>query len=158
MHSDFRFALFKGRYKDSKCWTGSSISSRISWYINLKLTFSIVFVRHNDVHIQQFSIYTKLSKTRAFENSVLSIVAYGLYLTCISLVYHLYITLTINARHTHVIYLQWNVSQCVQIWIFNISNTQILFHKHYSFDTNHIQSEFAFLFPFSIGWGNFKWR
>ena len=56
----------------------SSISSRISRYINLKLTFSIVFVCHSDVHIQLFSIYTKLSKTMAFEKSVLSIVAYGL--------------------------------------------------------------------------------
>ena len=41
--------------------------------------------------------------------------------------------------------LQWNVSQCVQIWIFKIH-----LHKQYIFDTNDIQSEYEFLFPFSI--------
>ena len=45
MHSDFRFALFRGRYKDSKCRAGSSISSRISWYINLKLTYEAEFIQ-----------------------------------------------------------------------------------------------------------------
>ena len=42
-----------------------------------------------------------------------------------------------------------NVSQCVQIWIFNISSTDS-FTQKYIFDTNIIQSEYAFLFPFSI--------
>ena len=95
MHSDFRFALFRGRYKGSKCRAGSSVSSRISWYINLKLIFSIVFVRYNDVHIQQFSIDSKLSKSRTFEKSLLSIVAYGLFITCITS-----IAFTVKAQHT----------------------------------------------------------
>ena len=39
---------------------------------------------------------------------------------------------------THLVCLQWNVSQCVQIWIFNISNTDTLtqtiyrWYKYYS--------------------------
>ena len=38
---------------------------------------------------------------------------------------------------THVVFLQWNISQCVEIWIFNISNTdsftQTIYHwyKYY---------------------------
>ena len=70
--------------------------------LNLNLTCSIVFVRHNDVHIQQFSIDTKLSK-KAFEKSVLSIVAYGVCLTCITS-----IAFTMKARYTnvHVVCLQ----------------------------------------------------
>ena len=36
MHSDFRFALLRNQYKGSKCWAGSSISSRISWYLQFK--------------------------------------------------------------------------------------------------------------------------
>ena len=67
MHCDFRFALFRGQYKGSIYWAGSSISSRISRYINLKLTFSIYSFRalywcsHSVI-----SIYTKLSKPIAF--------------------------------------------------------------------------------------------
>ena len=45
MQSDLWFALLRDQYKGAKCWAGSSISSRISRYMNLKLTFSIVFVR-----------------------------------------------------------------------------------------------------------------
>ena len=95
MHSDFRFALLRGRYKGSKCRAGSSISSRIIWYINLKLIFSTVLVCHNDVHIQQFSIYSKLSKFRAFGKSALSVVAYDWFITCITS-----IAFTVKARHT----------------------------------------------------------
>ena len=107
VHSDIWFALLRGRYKGSKYWAGSSISSRISRYKNLKITCSKVFVCHNDIHIQQFSIYTKLSKTKAFEKSVLSIVAYGVYLTCI-----ISITFTMNARHTRGLF----VMKCITMW------------------------------------------
>ena len=41
-------------------------------------------MRHIDVHIQQFLINSKLSKSRAFEKSALSIVSYGVYLTCMT--------------------------------------------------------------------------
>ena len=50
MHSDFQFALFLCQYEGCKCRTGSSISSRISRHINIKLTLSIVFVSHIDIH------------------------------------------------------------------------------------------------------------
>ena len=130
MHSDFRFALLGDQYKGNKCWVEFSSSSRISRYINLKLTLSIVFVRHIDIHIQYFSIYTKLSKTVLFETSVLSIVA------CFSLALPLSLLPFTDDRH--MVCLQWNVSQCVQIWIFNISNTDsctqtiYLRYKYYS--------------------------
>ena len=110
MHSDFRFALLRDQYKGSKYSAGSSISSRISRYINLKLTFSIVFVCHIDVHIQYFSIYTKLSKTMAFEKSVLSIVAYGLYLTCVTS-----IAFTIHARHAHGLFAIKCITMCLDM-------------------------------------------
>ena len=71
MHSDVRFFLFQCQYEGCKCPAGSSISSHISRHINIKLTLGIVFVHHIDVHIQSFSIYAYLSKTRAFEKSVL---------------------------------------------------------------------------------------
>ena len=101
MHSDFQFALLRDHYKGSQCWAGRSISSRISRYINSKFTFSIFFVCHFDVNIEKFSIYTKLSKSMAFEKSVLSIVAYGFYLTCVSS-----IAFTIHARHAHGLFVK----------------------------------------------------
>ena len=64
-------------------------------------------MRHIDVHIQLFSIYTKLSKTRAFEKSVLSIVAYGLYLTCIAS-----IAFTIHTRRTHGLFAMKCITMC----------------------------------------------
>ena len=66
----------------------------------------------------------------AFEKSALSIVAYGLDFPCVPP-----IAFTINMRHTRE-YLTFQ--------------TQIHLHKQYIFDTNIIQSEYAFLFPFSI--------
>ena len=74
---------------------------------NIKLKFSIVFVHNNDVHIQQFSIYSKLFKSRAFEKSVLSIVASGLYPTCITS-----IAFTINARHTRGLFAMKCITMC----------------------------------------------
>ena len=145
VHSEFWFALFRDLYIGSKCWAGSSISSRISRYINLKLTCSIVFVRYNDVHIQQLSIYTKLSKIRAFEKSVLSIVAYGVYLTCITS-----IATTLNARNTRGLFAMKWITMCSDINIFKTFQTHIPLHKRYIFDTNNFQSEYAFPFPFSI--------
>ena len=144
MHSDCRFALFWGRYKGSKCRAESSISSRISWYINLKLTFSIVFVRHNDVHIQQFSIYSKLSKSRAFEKI-------SSYYCCKRRACHLhYLYRLYHSRATNT----WTV--CNEMYHnmlrydYLTFQTQIHLHKEYIFDTHNIQSEYAFLFPFSI--------
>ena len=107
MHSDFRFALHRDQYKGSKCLAGGSISSRISRNKNLKFTCSIVFDRHIDVHIQLFSIYTKLSKTMAFEKSVLSIVAYGGHFTCVTS-----IAFTIHARHAHGLFTTKCITMC----------------------------------------------
>ena len=50
------------------------------------------------------------------------------------------LSLLLFTRDTHVVCLQWNKSQCVQIWIFNISNTDSnsftqtihLWYKYYS--------------------------
>ena len=142
MHSEFWFALLRDQYKGSNCWAGSSISSRISRYINLKLTFSIAFVCHIDVHIQKFSIYTKLSKTMAFEKSVLCY-------CCIRLVISLALPLSLLpfTFGTRMVFLQWNASQCVQIWIINISNTDLftqiiyLWYKYYSKWLEYWQSQ-----------------
>ena len=49
---------------------------------------------------------------------------------------------------THMVFLQWNVSQCVQIWIFNISNTDLFTQTIYPWYKYY--SNYAFLFPFSI--------
>ena len=143
-HSEFRFALLRDHYKDSNRWAGSSISSRISRYINLKLSFSIVFVCHIDVHIQLFSIYTKLSKTMAFEKFVFSIVEYGL-LSHLRYLYRFY--------HSHAAR-TWSFCSEMYDNVFRYKyltfQTQIYLHKQYIFDTNIIQSEYALLFPFSI--------
>ena len=139
MHSDFRFALLRDQYKGSKCWAGSSINSLISRYINLKLTIiSIVFVRHIDFHIHSISIYTKLSKTIAFEKSVLSIVTYGLYLTCVTS-----IAFTNHARHAHGLFAKKCNTMCPDmhiqhfkhrfIYTNNIPLIQILFKVNMRF-------------------------
>ena len=55
---------------------------------------------------------------------------------CISLA--LPLSLLPFTRDTHLVGLQWNISQCVQIWIFNISKTDsftitiYLWYKYYS--------------------------
>ena len=51
---------------------------------------------------------------------------------------------------THVVSLQRNVSQCIQIWILKIFNTEKKLHKQYIFDSNYNESEYASLFPFSV--------
>ena len=59
-----------------------------------------------------------------------------LHTACISLA--LPLSLFLFTRDTDIVCLQWNVSQCVQIWIFNISNTDsftqtiYLWYKYYS--------------------------
>ena len=59
-----------------------------------------------------------------------------LHTACISLA--LPLSLLPFTRDTHTVCLEWNVSQCVQIWIFNISNTDsftqtiYLWYKYYS--------------------------
>ena len=80
----------------------------------------------------------------AFENSVFSIVAYGL------------------SSHLHYLYRFYHL-RAARAWSFcngmyhNVLGyeyltfqTQIYLHKQYIFDTNIIQSECALLFPFSI--------
>ena len=129
------------QYKGSKCWAGSIISSRISRYINLKLIFSIVFVCHTDVHIPLFPIYTKLSKTMAFEKSVLSIVAYGLHLTCVTSV-----AFTIRARHVHGLFVIKCITMCSDMNI-NISNTDSFtqtIYLWYEYNSKWICVSFSF--------------
>ena len=46
-----------------------------------------------DVHIKLFSIYTKMSKTRALAKSVLSVATYG--------IFALALRLSLNAVHKH---------------------------------------------------------
>ena len=76
----------------------------------------------------------------AFEKSVLSIIAYGLYLTCVTS-----IAFTIHVRSV------WNeMYHNVFRYEYSTFLTQIHLHKQYIFDTIIIQSENAFLFPFSI--------
>ena len=111
-HYDFWCSLFMGRYKVSKCWAGSSNSSRISWYINLKLTLSLVFVRHNDVHISNFQFIPNCQKPGYLKNHsiVLSIAAYGLYHTCIAS-----IAFTINVRHASGLFAMKCITMCSDI-------------------------------------------
>ena len=42
MHSNFRLAVYRSRYKGSNCWEGGSISSRISWLVGW-LWFNVTF-------------------------------------------------------------------------------------------------------------------
>ena len=131
MHSDFRFALLRSQYKGSNYWAESSISSRISRYINLKLTFSIVFVSILLLTFSNFQFVTNCQKLWHLKNLLFLL----LHTTWISLAYPLPpLPLTCDA---HVVFLQWNVSQCVQIWLFNISKTDsftqtiYLWYKYY---------------------------
>ena len=143
MHSDFRFALLRNQYKGSNYWAVSSISSRISRYINLKLTFSIVFVSILMFTFSNFHFVPNCQKLWHLKNQLFLL----LHTAWISLAYPLSpLPLTCD---THVVFVQWYVSQCVQIWILTFQ-THILLHKQYIFDTNIIQSEYAYLFPFSI--------
>ena len=117
MHSDFRFALLRDQYKGSNYWAVRSISSRISRYINLKLTFSIVFVSILMFTFSNFQFVPNCQKLWHLKNQLFLL----LHTAWISLAYPILpLPLTCD---THVVFLQWNVSQCVQIWIFNISNT-----------------------------------
>ena len=75
---------------------------------------------------------------------VLSIVAYGLYLSC-----GVPLSLLQWKRDSHMVCLQWNVSQCFQIRTLRFK-TQINSHKQYIFDTNNIESEYAVFSLFSI--------
>ena len=117
MHSDFRFALLRDQYKGSNYWAVSSISSRISRYINLKLTFSIVYVSILMFIFSNFKFVPNCQKLWHLKNQLFLL----LHTAWISLAYPLSpLPLTYDA---HVVFVQWNVSQCVGIWIFNISNT-----------------------------------
>ena len=131
MHSDFRFALLRNQYKGSNYWAVRSISSRFSRYINLKLTFSIVFVSILMFTFSNFQFVPICQKRWHLKNQLFLL----LHTAWISLAYPLSpLPLTCD---THVVFLQWNVSQCVQIWIFNISNTDsftqtiYLWYKYY---------------------------
>ena len=136
MHSDFRFILLRDQYKGSNYWAVNSISSRISRYINVKLTFSIVFVTILMFTFSNFQFVPNWQKLWHLKNQLFLL----LHTAWISLAYPLSPSpLTCD---THVVFLQWNVSQCVKIWIFTIPNTD-------SF-TQTIYLGYAFLFPFSI--------
>ena len=63
-----------------------------------------------------FQFIPNCPKQCHLKKSVLNIVAYEFYLTCITFVSFK------SKLDTRVICLQWHVSQCVQIWIFNITN------------------------------------
>ena len=131
MHLDFRFALLRDQYKGSNYWAVRSISSHFSRYINLKLTFSIVFVPILMFTFSNFQFIPNCQKLWHLKNQLFLL----LHTAGISLAYPLSpLQLT---RDTHMVCLQWNVSQCVQIWIFNISNTDsftqtiYLWYKYY---------------------------
>ena len=131
MHSDFRFALIRDQYKGSTYWAVISISSRISRYINLKLTFSIVFVSILMFTFSNFQFVPNCPKHGIWKISS--------FYCCIWLGFSLRTPLSPLPLKcdTYVVFLQWNVSQCVQIWIFNISNTDsftqtiYLWYKYY---------------------------
>ena len=146
MHSDFRFAVLKDQYKGSKCWAGSSISSCISRSIKLKLTFSIVFVSILMFTFSNFLFVPNCQKLWHLKNQLFLL----LHTAWISLSYPLSpLPLTCD---THVVFVQWNVSQCVQIWTFNISNTDLftqtiyLWYKYYP---KWICVSFSFQYMFS---------
>ena len=79
----------------------------------------------------------------AFEKSAISIVAYGLDFLCVPLSP---LPLTCD---THVVFCN-EMYHNVFRYEYLTFQTQIHLHKRYIFDTNIIQSEYAFLFPFSI--------
>ena len=88
----------------------------------------------------QFSIYTKLSKTRAFENFVF-------FYCCIRLLSHLhYLYRFHHSRATHT----WSVCNEMYPNVYRYDyvtfQTQIHSHKHYIFDIDTYLSEYAFLF------------
>ena len=131
MHSDFRFAVLRDQYKGSNYWAVSNISSRISRYINLKLTFRIVFVSVLVFTFSNFQFVPNCQKLWHLKNQLFLL----LHTAWISLAYPLSpLPLTCD---TNVVFVQWHVSQCVQIWIFNISNTNLfaqtiyLWYKYY---------------------------
>ena len=109
------------KFEDSLAWYDVAINStietcRISRYINLKLPFCIVFVRHIDVHIN-FQFIPNCQKLWHLKNQLFLL----MHTACMS--HALPLSLLPFTRDTHMVCLQWNVSQCLQIWIFNISNT-----------------------------------
>ena len=80
----------------------------------------------------------------AFEKSVFSIVAYGLYLTCVTS-----IAFTIHARHAHGLFAMKCITMC--------SDMNIKHFKHRFIYTNNIslikilfKVNMRFFFPFSI--------
>ena len=81
----------------------------------------------------------------AFEKSVLSIAAYGLYPTWVTS-----ITFIIHARHAIYSVRNEMYHNTVFRYEYLTFQTQIHLHKQAIFHTNIIQSEYAFLFPFSI--------
>ena len=110
MHSDFRFALPNDQYKGIKCWAGSSISSRISRYINLKLTFSIVSCNISMFTFSNFNLYQIVKTLWHLKNLFFFLL---LHTACISLA--LPLSLLPFTCDTHMVFLQWNVSQRFQI-------------------------------------------
>ena len=80
----------------------------------------------------------------AFEKSVLSIVAYGLF-SHLRYLYRFY-----HSRAARAWSLCNEMYHNVFWYEYLAFQTQIYLHKQYIFDTNIIQSEYALLFPFSI--------
>ena len=130
MHSDFRFALLRHQYKGSNYWAGSSISSRISRYINLKLTFSIVFVSILMFTFSNFQLVPNCLKLWHLKNQLFLL----LHTAWISLAYPLSpLALTCD---THVDFLQWNVSQLLRYEYLtfqtdSFTQTIYLWYKYY---------------------------
>ena len=100
--------------------------------------------RHIDVNIQLFSIYTKLSKTMTFEKL-------SSFYCCIRRSFHSrYFYRFYHSRATRTWFVCNEMYHDVFRYEYLTFQTQIHLHKQYIFDTNILQSEYAFLFPFSI--------
>ena len=132
MHSDFRFALLRDQYKGSKYWAGSSISSRIIRCINFNSHLALFSCAILMFTFSNFQFIPNCPKIWHLKNQFFLL----LHTAGISLA--LPLSLLPFAHDTHMVCLQWNVSQCVQKWIFNISNTDsftqtiCLWYKYYS--------------------------
>ena len=57
---------------------------------------------------------------------------------------------------THIICLQWNVSQCVQIWIFNVSNTDSVTQTIYLWYKYYLKW-ICVSFSFQYRWWSWSW-
>ena len=94
--------------KGSNCWAGSSISSRISRYINLKLTFSIVFVCHILMFtFSNFQFIPNCQKLLHLKNQFFLLLHTACHITCVTS-----ITFTIHVRHAHGLFAMKCITMC----------------------------------------------